>query len=70
MSRQVRIWSPLVAFAAAVIAALAMMPGTPDRSLQAQDLDVTTPVAEALFMADRFEEQKRNAPGGELPPQF
>lgn len=70
MSRQARTWSPLVAFAAAVIAALAMMTGTPDGSLQAQDLDVVTPVAEALFMADRFEQEKRKAPGGELPAQF
>jgi hypothetical protein len=70
MSRQARTWSPLVAFAAAVVAALAMTTGTPDGSLQAQDLDVATPVAEALFIADQFDEQKRNAPGGELPPQF
>ena len=70
MSRQVRSWSPLVAFAVALVAALSMVTGTADPSVQASDRDVATPVVDLLFMADRFEDQKRNAPGEELPSQF
>lgn len=70
MSRHARTWSPLVAFAAAMVAALAMMTDAPDPSVPAPDRGVAAPLPELFFMADRFEEQKRNAPGDDLPSQF
>lgn len=68
MSSYARTWSPVVALA--VVAALATMTGTPDPVVQASDNDVAAPVVDLLFMADRFEDQKRSAPAADLLSQF
>lgn len=70
MSRQARTWSPLVAAVAAIVAALAMMTDASDPSVPLPDRGVAAPGPDLFFMADRFEEQKRNAPGDDLPSQF
>lgn len=74
MSRFARTLSPLVVFAAVLVAALATMTGTGDPGSRASTDAPAAPVAaavqELLVIADRFEDQKRNAIGEELPAQF
>lgn len=74
MSRLTRTRSPLAVLAAALVAVFATMTGGGDPGASPAPAGPGAPIAaaisELLFIADRFEDQKRNASGEELPAQF
>lgn len=74
MSNLSRNLSPLAVFAAALAAVFATMTGgnpVPSAGISAAaDAPIAAAASDLQFIAGRFEDQKRDATGDELPPQF
>ncbi len=69
-----KLLAPVIVLAAVIVAAMATLGASPGPGGPAPDAAANTAVAapttEPVFISERFEQQKRNAPIEALPDQF